>query len=411
VHAGVLLRGRAVLMVGGGLSQRPAIRRLVALGAHVVAVDGDPSAPGLAEATVGVPVDMIDVEGVVGVARKHAVEGVLTVASDRAVPVVAAVAERLGLPGIGAATARVMTNKIAMRERLAQAGVPQPRFSAVHDSRELRSALERLRFPLVVKAADSGGQRGLFRVESVDELELRLPESIGVSRAQAAVVEEYHDGLELNGIAVVRDGETSVVTLSDRLRPPGAGFGVGWAHVYPASIGAGVWREAERVIAAAVDACGLRDGIAFPQLLVDPGDSSVRVVEIGARIGAGQMRELVLNAVGIDLVEVAALQALGEPVPDDLAVPRFHQPLAIRFLTAAPGVLPLGVLREVGGLDDVRAQPGVVEADVYLVVGETIRPVQLDVDRRGYVIAVGRDGAEALRRAERAGELLVVTTE
>ena len=50
------------------------------------------------------------------------------------------------------------------------------------------------------------------------------------------MLEEYVDGIELNGILVVRDGEPSLITLSDRLRPPGLGFGVGWIHQYPSSL-------------------------------------------------------------------------------------------------------------------------------------------------------------------------------
>ena len=56
-------------------------------------------------------------------ARSHKVHGALTVSADRAVPVVAAVTERLGLPSIGTGVAHLMTNKIAMRRRLAEAGV------------------------------------------------------------------------------------------------------------------------------------------------------------------------------------------------------------------------------------------------------------------------------------------------
>ena len=49
------------------------------------------------------------------------------------------------------------------------------------------------------------------------------------------------------------------------------------------------------------------------------------------------MADLARHAVGVDLVEVALRQALGEDVPDELVQPAFSQPLAIRFLTAAPG--------------------------------------------------------------------------
>jgi hypothetical protein len=54
------------------------------------------------------------------------------------------------------------------------------------------------------------------------------------------------------------------------------------------------------------------------------------------------------------------------------------------------------------------ASPGVVQADVFLQPGETIRPVRLDGDRRGYVIAVGDTSIQALDRAENASRLLDV---
>ena len=68
-------------------------------------------------------------------------------------------------------------------------------------------------------------------------------------------------------------------------------------------------------------------------------------------------------------------------------------------------------MKEIGPLDKVLAFPGVVQADVYLQVGETIRPVRLDGDRRGYVIAIADTNLEALRRAEAAARLLDVEVE
>ena len=88
-----------------------------------------------------------------------------------------------------------------------------------------------------------------------------------------------------------------------------------------------------------MEALGLRDGIAFPQLIAAPGGGEVVVVEVAARIAGGQMADLVRHAVGVDLVEIALRQALGEEVPDELALARFSQPLAIRFFTAEPGPL------------------------------------------------------------------------
>ena len=115
------------------------------------------------------------------------------------------------------------------------------------------------------------------------------------------------------------------------------------------------------------------------------------------------MADLVRHAIGVDLVDVALRFALGEPVPDELARPQFQQPLAIRFLTAEPGPLPTGRVTRIGSLEPVLAAEGVVQADTYLQVGETIRPVRLDGDRRGYVIAIADNNVTAPRPGRGGG--------
>jgi biotin carboxylase len=294
-----------------------------------------------------------------------------------------------------------------MRSALAEAGLPQPPHARLRSPTDLAAALEAVRLPAVLKPVDSGGQRAVFRVESREELERDLQEAISESPTGEAILEEFVDGVEMNGIVVARSGEPALVTLSDRLRPPGIGFGVGWMHVYPPSVNGEQLSLSEQVAIESVRALGLRDAIAFPQLIASP-DGGVAVVEVAARIPGGQMADLVRHAVGVDLVEVALRQALGEDVPDDVALPRFSQPLAIRFFTAQPGPLPTGEVLGIGSLDPVLAADGVVQADTYLQIGETIRPVRRDGDRRGYVIAVADNPREARRRAERAATLLTV---
>jgi biotin carboxylase len=398
---------KTVLFVGAGRHQRRAIEHAQSRGLRVVAVDRNAGAPGLGAADVPEVVDFTDVAAVTEVARRHDVDGVLTVSADRAVPVVAAVAEALGLPGIGTETAYRMTHKLAMRTALAEASVPQPPFALIRSDRDSAAALEASGLPAVLKPVDSGGQRAVFRIETADELSESLAEALAESPTKEALVEAFVDGIEMNGIVIARGGETSCLTLSDRLRPPGIGFGVGWMHVYPPSIPFEQLRKAERIAVESVRALGLKDGIAFPQLIAAP-DGDVVVVEVAARIPGGQMADLVRHAVGVDLVEIALRHALGEDVPDEIALPQLSQPLAIRFFTAQPGPLPTGRVVAIGDLEPVLAANGVVQADTYLEVGETIRPVRRDGDRRGYVIAIADTPAEAVRRADAAAGLLRV---
>jgi hypothetical protein len=97
-------------------------------------------------------------------------------------------------------------------------------------------------------------------------------------------------------------------------------------------------------------------------------------------------------------------------VRDELVLPSSERPIAIRFLTARPGVLPVGTVSAIEALDDVRSSPGVLAAGLYFDIGATITPVQVDADRRGYVVATAATPHEALALADAAAKRLVVRT-
>ena len=63
----------------------------------------------------------------------------------------------------------------------------------------------------------------------------RAHAALAESPTGEGILESYHEGLELNGLEIAREGRVTPLTLSDRLRPPGIGFGVGWIHVYPST--------------------------------------------------------------------------------------------------------------------------------------------------------------------------------
>jgi biotin carboxylase len=400
---------KTVLVVGAGRYQRAVIHRAKKLGLRVVAVDRNPDAPGLSEADVGRVVDFADPDAVIAAVADLEIDGVTTVQAERAVPMVAQLAQTLGVPGIGSETARRMTHKLEMRRRLAEAAVPQPRFTSLRTAAEAPRAAQEVGFPAVLKPGAGSGQHGVFRVESVHDVEAHLDEAIAVSPGEEAVLEEYVEGTEMNGIVVLSEGEPRLVTLCDRLHPPGPSFGVSWIHLYPPSVQGAELAEAERVAADAARALGLETGVAFPQLIAAP-DGRVLLVECAARIG-GLMAELLEHSLGIDLLAVQLRIALGEEVPDDLVRERFRRPTAVRFLTAEPGPLRAGRVTHVGSLDAVLSSPGVVEASVYAVEGEVIRPVNVISDRRGYVIAVAETRDEALARAEAASQLVEIEVE
>src|SRR5207247_9591094 len=133
-------------------------------------------------------VDYADPAAVLKAIGRLKVDGVLTVSADSAVPAVAAIAERLGLRGIGVESAHLMTHKVAMRRRLADAGVPQPRFAALRRLSERHRALDEVGVPAVLKPADSGGRRGVFRLDSMVVVAYHLERAISSLTKRAALM-------------------------------------------------------------------------------------------------------------------------------------------------------------------------------------------------------------------------------
>ena len=122
------------------------------------------------------------------------VDGVLTISADRAVPVVAAIAEALGLPGNRRRNGAPDDPQGRDAASARGGGRPQPRFAALRSLRERYRAADEVGFPAVLKPADSGGQRGMFRVESLDDIEAHLHEALVASPTGEAILEEYVEG-------------------------------------------------------------------------------------------------------------------------------------------------------------------------------------------------------------------------
>jgi hypothetical protein len=116
----------------------------------------------------------------------------------------------------------------------------------------------------------------------------------------------------------------------------------------------------------------------------------------------------VRHAVGVDLVELALRLALGDEIADAEVRPRVSEPVALRYLTAAPGQLPVGRVTRVGALGPVLSAEGIVEAETYLAPGDVVRPLRAADDRYGHVIATGPTTVEALDNADHAAGLLAV---
>jgi biotin carboxylase len=346
-----------LLVVGAGRFQIALIREARAL-AEVVAIDGDPKAPGLALADRPEVIDIRDLDAVVALARSLRIAGVLTTASDAAVAAVAAVSEALGLPGLDRATAHSCQDKLACFERAKAAGLDVPPTRAVRSVSEARGCTNELGgFPIVIKPRAGGGGRGVSIVEDDDELATAFDNARRVYRgdAQPAVlVQAFVEGTSIGAEAFFLDGKLSeLFVLDDQYEP---GFVSPAGHSMPAHIDEVTRQRIRTALGKLGAALGLTTGVVnFDVRLSNAG---VFALEVNPRLGGNSIPELVFEAYGVHLTGAAVSCALGhDPLP--LLARKTPTPVAARLILRRMTDAPLPPVPS-----ELRADPDLLALDV-----------------------------------------------
>lgn len=382
---------RRLLVLGAGWAQLGLLEAARDTDVYVIAADRDPAAPGFALADRRAIVSTEDESGIAQLAEAERVDGIVSPGSDWPVGIAARVAAQLGLPHPISPEAGVLaTSKVKQRQRFAEAGVPQPRWKLVTEPDD------ELGFPVVVKAPDRQGQRGLSLVRTAEELEQAVAAAIGASRAQRCMIEQLVEGPEVTVVGFSSRGSFRGLVVTDRVVADPPAFGVALAHVFPSAA-----PELDRAVDTArraAEALGIANGPTYTQLRIGP--NGPQVVELAARLGGGHDAELAERVTGFPLNRATIAAALGEDPPSAGEAP--HDAAAVtRFLVAAPGEL-----RSVSGVEDAQGVDGVQYVRVYRRAGDRIEPLRHGPDRAGAILAVGDTREEALERAERAAALV-----
>jgi biotin carboxylase len=385
-----------LLVLGAGPSQLGFLAAARAGRVWTVVCDRDPAAPGFCHADRRALVSTDDEPALERLAAALELDGVIAPGADGAVAIAARIAERYALPHpLSPATALGSSNKLRQREALAAAGVPQPRWQVVGDGEENVE----LEPPLVVKAPDRHGQKGLSLVEEAAELAGALATARAASRSGAVLVEEELRGPEVAVTGFAAAGKIVPLAVTDRVTSDPPAFGVALAELWPSPHA----EPAAEVARRAVEALGIEHGPFCVHLGV--GRGGPEVISVAARLGGDHEAELVEAATGVDLNALAAAAALGVAPQADV-VAKSHEVrvggAVTRFLLAPPGVLE--------AVEAPQGLAGVVRTWLYREPGYVFTEVRRRFDRAGAVLAVGTTREQAAARAGAAVERIRFAT-
>jgi biotin carboxylase len=371
------------------------------MGLHVVVSDMNPAAPGFKSADDAIVANTYDVEGTVAAAveyhkHKRPIDGVMCMAAD--VPLtVASVAAVLSLPGISVESARLASDKLAMKQAFQRAGIPIPWFQAIASIDELRAAIADRGFPLVLKPIDGRGARGVLRLTERTDLAWALAHATSQSPRGVVMLEEYLEGPQISTERLLVEGAGTTCGFIDRNYEHLETFApyiVENGGEQPSALPLPAQRQISTVAMDAGRAMGIVSGNVKGDMVWT--DRGPYVIEIAARLSGGWMStdQIPLGA-GVDLIGCAIRLALGERVPAEDIRPRWHRGVAIRYFFPPPGRVAA-----IEGAEAFAGVPWVHRLGFFVELGEVVKPITDHTKRAGFVITTGGTREEAVERAD-----------
>jgi isopentenyl diphosphate isomerase/L-lactate dehydrogenase-like FMN-dependent dehydrogenase/biotin carboxylase len=391
---------KTIMIIGGGLLQIPVIITAKKMGLQVIVTDYNPDALGMRDADIPIVMSTRDIEGSVRVAKAQneltPISAVLTVGTDASMAV-AAVANTLNLPGIKFEDAEAATNKIKMRMRFKQHGVPSPNFLPVWSLSDAKKAGKILTFPVVIKPSDNMGARGVMRVDNLNQLSDAFKFSKGASPSGELIMEEYMEGPELSIDAIIYNEEITFTGVADRIieYPP---YFIETGHNMPSGLPSNIQADACEVMRMGIRALGITIGAAKGDIKIT--SNGPMIGELAARLSGGFMSAYTYPlSSGVNLMKAAIEVALGQE-PGNLE-PVMNKVSIERAMITKPGVV-----KKITGLEEALKIDGINEIFLNVKPGDKVIQPRSNVEKAGHIIAVGVTLDEAVASYEKCKKVL-----
>jgi phosphoribosylamine-glycine ligase len=278
---------RPVAVVLGGTNPHKAlIKNLRKRGYYTILIDYYENPPAKSVADIHIRESTLDKEKVLEVAKSFKAKLVIAICIDQANSIACYVAEKLGLPiPYSYETSISSSNKMLMKRKMIEAGIPTSKFVSITDLKEIDIA--NLNFPLVVKPADTTGSKGVKRVDDFSKIKYFVQDALSLSRTNTAIVEEFKEGIEVQIDCFVRDKEVLILMLNKKNKVSISGDielqSIGSS--IPAEISKKSFNTIKQIANKLVKVFNFDNTPFFIQTIVK-GDE-VNVIEFAPRIGGG----------------------------------------------------------------------------------------------------------------------------
>lgn len=371
---------KRLMILGASYSQIPLIRAANKLGVTTIAASIPGPYAGFEEADETVYVDISDPQAVLEAAEKAQIDGVCTCGLDLGMKAIGVVCEKLGLPGPTARAALLASDKWEMKKALTKAGLQTAAFFCIHNEEELRESLTKLSFPVILKATDQMGSRGIYRCDNEAEVFENYPKTMASTQKDYCLIEEFIVGELFGTEAMIQNGQIVYMLPNNTealigATPTPVGHSVPWC--YEETLG----EQLREQIAGAIRTLGLDNCPVNCDLI--RRDDKVYIVEMTGRSGATGLSEMTGLYYGVDYYEMIVRCALGMSLDPSLGGE--NKTAAVLTHTLSSDVA--GVVREI--VNDNEPAEDIKDLSFNIEPGDEVRLYTNGRDRIGQVILTG----------------------
>ncbi len=393
---------KRVLILGASYTQTPLYEAAKKLGFETIAGSIPGPYPGFELADETAYMNIADPEECTAIARTLNLDGVCTCGLDLGMRSIGAISEACHLPGPSRESAERAGNKYEMKKALVSAGVQTARYFCIHTEEELEAALEELPLPVILKAVDQMGSRGIFRSNTKEEARENFHKSMEATAKDYCLVEEFIEG-EIFGVeAMIQNGkvlfmlpnniEAFVVTT-----PTPVGHSVPFRQ--EAELGEQVRRQTEKAIRAlGLDNCPVNCDFIMR-------DGKVYVIELTGRSGATGLSEMTGIYYGLNYYEMILRLAVGEDVSSWFSGDIPCTPNLTHTLMAERK----GIVREI--VNRNAPAEDILDLSFNIAPGDAVQPYTNGRDRIGQVILKGSSLNACERRLKEILDRIILRLE
>ena len=209
--------------------------------------------------------------------------------------------EYFRVPGMGQTTARYFRDKLAMRIRAAEAGIPVPAFSPLFNDQEVHEYTQQVAAPWLVKPRSEASATGITKIHNAEELWDLIHNKLGDKRHEY-LIEQFKPGDVYHVDALSQDGELCFCKVSQYLSTPmevAHGGGIFRSHTVEKD-GADD-KALQQLTADVMRAFGMQFSASHTEFIKNKETGEFYFLETASRVGGAHLAEMVEAASGINL--------------------------------------------------------------------------------------------------------------